>query len=683
MQLSWYFRRLRSMPPGEVCWRVRRLSWQVRARLSHGRWHARYLAHRSKRSDALKSLDSVRFYGLTDITPADVPARWKDRAVEVADRLLQHRFRYLALGEIDLGDSIRWNHEYKRGIDTPLVFGPWMDYRDSEAYGDFKYFWEVPRLQHLILLAKAYFLTDDPRYAGEVLGQLRQFREQAPYLLGVNWTVPMEAGIRLISLSWITMFLRRFLGEHQEGLDLIESMVRADLDYVVHNYARYSSANNHLIGEAAGVFVAAACFAHLKGMRHHRDKAFKILNREIQEQHFPDGVNKEQAVHYQVFALSFFLLAGLMAKANDMDFASSYWDMLDKSVEFIAALTGPKCHLPHLGDSDDGRAVVLSAPSADDAATVLAASAVLFQKGDFKVKAGSFDEASFWLLGRGARDAFDQVNADTSAGGLRRCYPDGGYYILEGGPRCDVQLIFDCGPLGFGSIAAHGHADALSFVLTVAGQEVFVDPGTYTYDHRDPLRDYFRSTAAHNTVVVDGQGQSTMAGPFLWSQKAGAVLESTETSASREQVVGSHDGYRRLVDPLTHRRSIELTKDSGTVTVVDSLEAKSAHRAALHFHVAPDWDVEPLGNNHFRLKNGTRSLELSMDKSLTCETLQGSDSPLSGWSSPAYDVIAPIHTIIGRVAFEGSCRLLTTVEMTAPVTSQDQSQWHAEVQTRE
>jgi hypothetical protein len=653
------------MLPGEVCWRIRRLSWQVWARVRRGRWHARYLAHSSERSRVLELLNSLRFYGVTDIEPGDVPVCWRDSAVKTAESLLLHRFHYLALGEIELGEAIRWNHEYKRRMDTPLVFGPWMDYRDSKTYGDFKYFWEVPRLQHLILLAKAFYLTDSPKYAEEVLRQLRQFREEAPYLLGVNWTVPMEAGIRLISLCWITMFLRRFLGGHQEGLDCIESMVQANVDYVVHNYARYSSANNHLIGEAAGVFVAATCFGHLRCMRRHRADAYEILCREMQQQHFPDGVNREQSVHYQLFALSFFLLAGLIGKANNMDFPSEYWMTMERSVEFVAALMGPRCHLPHVGDADDGRAVVLSSVSPEDAVTILAVTAVLFQRGVFKEKAGVCDEASFWLLGKGGRDAFDQISTDLPGLGLQHQFPYGGYCILGGETGCNLRVIFDCGPLGFGSIAAHGHADALSVVLNAGEQQVFIDPGTYTYDHKSPFRDYFRSTAAHNTVVVDGRDQSTMAGPFLWSQKATAGLAASEIGESRERAVGWHDGYTRSGDPVLHERSVEVDKESGTVTIVDWLKAQSGHEAAIYFHIAPEWDVEPLGNAHLRLRSGARTLELLMDKSLSCEVLRGCDSPISGWTSPAYDVIVPISTVVGRIAFEGSCTLTTEVKIAA------------------
>jgi len=661
MELNWYYHRLRSMSPGEMCWRFRRLLWQVYAKRAHGRWHARYTSHRSSYDHAVSALAGVKFYGLEELSPADVPSAWVRSATDVADNLLRHRFRYFALGEISLGETIRWNHEYKRDIDTPLVFGPWMDYRDNEAYGDFKYFWEVPRLQHLILLAKAYYLTGRADYAEEVLHQLRQFQKESPYLLGVNWTVSMEAGIRLISLCWITMFLRQYLGEHREGLDLIEGVVRANLDYVVHNYARYSSANNHLIGEAAGVFVTSICFGHLRGMRRHRDKAQEILSREIHLQHYSDGVNKEQATHYQVFAMQFFLLAGLLGRANGRDFSTEYWQMLEKGVEFIGAMFDDRCQLPQIGDSDDGRAVVLSAETADDTVTVLATAAAVFDRYDVKRKVEHFDEGSFWLLGARGREAFENLEADGRTDELPSRFDHGGYYLLDVKNGAGLRVVFDCGPLGFGAIAAHGHADALSFTLAVGNLPFLIDPGTYTYDRKNPLRNYFRSTAAHNTLTVDGYDQSEMAGPFLWGRKANAHIEQYVDDPGRMTVAGWHDGYMRLSEPVIHRRTIDIEKATGIVRLRDTLSGEGAHEVAIWFHLSPECEIDAVGENHFRLANGDRVVELLIDTAVTCEVICGRADPPAGWASFAYDEKVPTNTVVCRGTFCGEAEFYTHI----------------------
>src|SRR5206468_507056 len=82
-----------------------------------------------------------------------------------------------------------------------------------------------------------------------------------------------------------------------------------------------------------------------------------------------------------------------------------------------------------------------------------------------------------------------------------------GYYILgaDFDTPNEIRAVVDAGPLGYTAIAAHGHADALSFTLSVGGSEFLIDPGTCAYHTQERWRQYFRGTAAHNTLRVDGR----------------------------------------------------------------------------------------------------------------------------------------------------------------------------------
>jgi len=649
------------MGAAEVFWRVRRLLWQIYARLRRRRWQLQYEKGAANSSGVPGGIGDVEFYGLADIRTEDVPRTWADNTVAKAQKLLQHRYDYLALGEISLGDEINWNREYKRGIDTPVLFGPWMDYRDSDSYGDFKYFWELPRLQHVITLAKAYYLTDEEEYAEEAIRQIESFVKESPYLLGVNWIMPMEASIRLVSISWITAFFKAYLKNHSEACGLIEHVVESHADYVAKNYAAYSSANNHLIAEAAGVFIAGLCFGRLKKMSAHRRKAYDILCGEITLQHYADGVNKEQAVHYQLFAFEFLLLAGLLGRANGVDFPAQYWEMLEKNATFIAAIADDDCSLPEIGDSDDGKAVVLSETDRNIVQSILATSAVLFERGDFKAKAKSFDETSFWLLGNEGKDRFGALSAEPVL--ARNAFEEGGYYVLGGSNGAKIKVIFDCGPLGFGSISAHGHADSLSFVLNAYGRRYFIDPGTYTYIADNPFRNYFRSTAAHNTVVVDEQDQSQMAGSFLWSHKANSYLEEWKSDSRCDKVTAWHDGYQRLQDPVTHRRVVNLNKEQEVITVDDYLEMKGSHKVDQYFHLAPECQAQMLDGSTWQIANSGNRIELAADSRLNCRIANGSKDPICGWSSHSYDQKQPTNTIVCSGSFSGDQHFTARIKL--------------------
>jgi hypothetical protein len=662
VNIFWYYRRLTAMGYGEIAWRIRRVLWQIVARFLHRRWERQY--HSSADSHiAPDAVDKIRFYGLSDIKSEDVPRNWVESTVAAADELLLHRYGCFALCRLDLGKEISWNREYKRGIDTPLLFGPWMDYRDTESYGDFKYFWELPRFQHLITLAKAYCLTGKEEYAKEVVTQIDGFVRQSPYLLGVNWIMPMEASIRLISVGWITVFLREYLKKNAQACVLIGRLVRSHVDYITKNYAAYSSANNHLIAEAAGVFIAAICFGNLKGIRNNRDKAYQILCEEIIRQNYEDGVNKEQAVHYQILAFNFLLLAGLLGRANGVEFPDQYWKMLEKQAAFLAAIADDNCLLPEIGDSDDGRAVLLSETDSNPVQSILATSSVLFNRADFKARAGYFDETSFWLLGREGQKQFDDIKNQSATTDQPARFEQGGYYVLTEGNSAKVKIVFDCGPLGFGAIAAHGHADSLSFTLGAYNLPFFIDPGTYTYIATDSFRNYFRSTAAHNTVVIDSENQSDIAGPFLWTKKANSFVQEWEDNDRHIKIVGWHDGYCRLSDPVIHRRSIDFDKGNAVVVIMDFIESNASHMVEQYFHFAPECVVERLSENRFRIISGSDAVELLTDENTTAKIVSASESPISGWASRSYDMKEPITTIICRTTCAGNRYLTTRIRL--------------------
>jgi len=662
MKITWYYYRLKSMRPREVMWRLGKLFWQIKARLLRKLWALKYKKNSADPNQLLSMLEEVNFYGLSDIRQQDIPPEWKNGTVAAAEKLLRHRYSYFALGETCLGEEIKWNHEYKRDIDLPLKFGPWMDYRDTDACGDFKYFWELPRLQHLCTLAKAYYITGEEKYAEETIKQIDGFVRQSPYLLGVNWIMPMEAAVRLISLCWITEFLRNYLKKDTQACQMIESLIRNHVDFVAANFSRYSSANNHLVAEVTGVFLASNVFGYLSKMNKYKKRTHSILCREIKRQFYADGVNKEQATHYQIACYNCFLIAGLLGKSNNMDFPVEYWKTLEKGAEFIMMLTNDDLSIPYIGDKDDGRTVVLSEIDDNAAQSLLATAAVLFQRRDFKERAGFFDEMSFWLLGPQGKALFNSIDGHRRLIDKPSRFNHGGYYIISNGDN-SCKLIFDCGSLGFNSIAAHGHADALSFILFAHGREFFTDPGTYTFNTDNPYRNYFRSTGAHNTIVIDGLNQSEMAGPFMWTRKANSFLEGYSSDERYDRVAGWHDGYHHLKDPVTHRRVIELDKRNGLIRINDDIKAKNIHSIVQYFHLTPQCKVKMVAKNHFLITNNECQIELITDERLECSVVIAGNNPICGWYSRRYDEKIPASTVMCHCVSEGNQCFSTRIQL--------------------
>ena len=97
--------------------------------------------------------------------------------------------------------------------------------------------------------------------------------------------------------------------------------------------------------------------------------------------------------------------------------------------------------------------------------------------------------------------------------------------MRDGWSETDNYLLVDCGEVGALS-GGHGHADTLAIELAVQGKTVLVDSGTYTYHESRELRNYFRSTTAHNTLVIDKISSSEPGDKFSWKTKAEAKIDS-------------------------------------------------------------------------------------------------------------------------------------------------------------
>jgi hypothetical protein len=291
--------------------------------------------------------------------------------------------------------------------------------------------------------------------------------------------------------------------------------------------------------------------------------------------------------------------------------------------------------MPAFGDADDGVIVRFSPVEPDNVyCSLLATGSVLFDRGDFRYKARRFDDKSRWLLGDAAAERFERLKPDATARRLRRAFPLGGYYILgsdfEGAN--EVRVMVDAGPLGYLSLAAHGHADALSFTLSVSGRPILIDTGTYCYHTEDAWRAYFRGTAAHNTIRVDGLDQSVAGGNFLWLRHAKARCLLFEQDQDLQRIVVEHDGYRRLPDPVRHRREVAYRSDSGQITVTDTLECRETHRLECFWHFDESCTVilEPA---QARISHAQGALTLQWPPGLRAHLGRGQLDPPLGWRS--------------------------------------------------
>jgi hypothetical protein len=664
-QLGWYARRLQSMSATEVCWRgacaIRDardwLAWRAGLAPRPPDSLANAVANQSP--PALRMSD-LQVGGWAAAPAGSAEAASRDRLNTRAGRIMEGRLDIFDLHAFPVGSPPDWNREYKAGRSTPRGFAPTIDYRDFRLVGDAKFAWEPSRHLHLPVLARAYRATGDVRFAVHALATLESWLDQCPYLTGLQWHSPLEIAIRVVNWS-LTLDLLWESGEvsGDRGTRVL-SALWLHLYEIQRRYSQASSANNHLIGEAVGVFVGTTLFACLDPDAAWNEQSRAILEREIVAQTFGDGGTREQAFGYHLFVVEFFSLATIVARRSGRRFSRAYEERLERMFDFAAALCegGPA---PMFGDADDGHVFDLGGGD-DQTGCLFALGAALFGRGDLKRLSHGRGETARWLLGEG--DFADYAAIPNSIGGVlaSRALPESGYYLLQSGRPGEpgsVSLIFDCGELGFGRLAAHGHADALSLCLRIGGQDVLVDPGTYDYFTYPSLRTYFRSTRAHNTLEIDCADQSVMLGPFLWGQRARARCLEWHPDGPIASVKGEHDGYYRLANPVRHRRRVSHARTERVVVVRDELSGGGRHSVAVRWHLAEACHLLFVRGSRCRVAYPGGYLDIETDENLTLESVVASEDSVEGWVSRGYHRRSPGVTLIASGDFHGTVILNT------------------------
>ncbi len=190
-------------------------------------------------------------------------------------------------------------------------------------------------------------------------------------------------------------------------------------------------------------------------------------------------------------------------------------------------------------------------------------------------------EEVLWILGeQGVRD-YESLSAAPPA--KSQAFPDAGIYILRDN---DLYLLFNASGCGLNGRGSHGHNDALSIEVSACGTAFIVDPGSYVYTADLRARHLFRSTAYHSTVQIDDVEQNTTdeKTPFVIGDEAHPQVLKWETNGELDYVIAEHDGYRRLDQPVTHRRSVRFDKRNRFWLIEDDFSGAGKHHLITRFH---------------------------------------------------------------------------------------------------
>jgi Heparinase II/III-like protein/Heparinase II/III N-terminus len=661
VNLRWYARRLASMSLAEIAGRAR-------DELTKRRWHGRQVTDASTDPTGVPAVPPA-FAALLPATGDDVAEDARVRLKEAAEGLLGGRWRVFAHERHDMAPAPDWFLDPttgRRAPDRTYCFD--VDHRDRASVGDVKYVWELSRHQHLTVLAAAYRLSGEERYAQAVATQLRSWWAANPFLSGIHWTSGIELGVRLLSWVWIRRLLDGWAGAGPlfEGNRTFLQQLHHHQEWLARLPSHGSSANNHILAEMAGQFAAGCAFPWFPESAAWREAAATTLRRELARQTFACGLNRELATEYHGFVLELGLAAALEGELAGHPLGGQVWDTLRRMTDAVAAMVDVRLRPPRQGDADDGHGLLLDEPGYDRWASLLATGAALFDAAPWWPAAPPSDvRTPLWTrlatrpLPGGARpERRPSLLADAGMALLRdhQGHPD------------ELWCRADHGPHGYLSIAAHAHADALAVEVRVGGVDVLADPGTYCYAAEPAWRSYFRSTLAHNTLEVDGVDQSVAAGPHLWTRQATAELEQVAglDGGPVAEWRAAHHGYRRLHPPAVHRRRVRLDRRARQLVIEDRLDSGAAHDCRLAFHLGPEVACTLEGGRAvlaWQSDHGRRGADLALPDALVWRRLEGQADPPAGWYSPAFGVRVPTVTLLGTGRIGHGQALITVLQL--------------------
>ena len=533
-------------------------------------------------------------------------SRWPNvtqRLIEKADRICEGKFDLLGYTNLDFGDPIDWHFEPSTGKRIPLMHWSKLDYLNAGIAGDKKIIWELNRHQYFVILGQAYLCTGDERYATAFATHLDAWMDANPPKLGINWASSLEVAFRSMSWLWAFYFFKSSPALSTEKFQRACKFLYLSARHLESYLSTYFSPNTHLTGEALGLFLIGTLLPEFKEAKRWQELGSQILVDQLPVHVRSDGVYFEQTSYYHRYTTDFYLHFLLLSRANKFELPQQVEHTLVRLLDHLMYIQRPDGTTPLFGDDDGGRLAMLDVRDANDFRGTLGVGSVAFDRGDYKFCAGDAAELLLWLTGPEGLSRFDAMD-EMQPPETSKAFPEGGYFVMRDGWTSESHyLLFDCGPHGSLN-CGHAHADALSIDLAANGRTVLIDPGTYTYTGSKELRDWFRSSHAHNTVTVDGHSSSVPNGAFSWTTTARCSLEQWISQGRFDFVSGRHDGFMRLQSPAMVSREVLFLKHDYWI-VRDALSSSTDHRLDVRFHFesAPHTetalDIQCFGNGQY------------------------------------------------------------------------------------
>lgn len=493
----------------------------------------------------------------------------------------------------------------------------------------------INRHDFLLPLVQSFLMSKSPELPAKVRSMFTYWIDNFSTSRLLRHDTPIDAAIRLINWLWVFHFdLLELPPRYRIKL---QEIIRIQLQYVS---AWRSLGGNHLVLEALSNYLIYNAFSYLPDSARGKKWSRETLIDELRRQTTSDGIHTEQSFFYHQAVATHYLKFILMADATNDLLPAWVRDRFARMLDYVHDATKPDLTHPVIGD---GEPMITDDREHWESKALLAARSNLFHKPICSEFLPVLNDSPVWILGLGPVDILTVDDLPPS-----RVFQESGAAIFRDDHR---YLYFNAGQFGHPELPHHGHADALSIEFSMNDTNIFVDPGGYGY-YDDEFRRFFRSTSAHNTVVIDDKNQSHLYGVFGYGRLANVSFDASDLNEQFDYASGSHDGYL----PVRHSREIFFRKGSMPyLLIIDHLLGEGIHDGAVLYHLSPDATIDKsLKIRSHHGSTGLSTIAVS-NTTLSQQIITGRGKPpYQGWVAPQTRVAVPADTLELRFKMSGN-----------------------------
>ncbi len=502
--------------------------------------------------------------------------------VTEADMYADNHYRSISGDIFHVQYGLNWNYDYIYGYE-------WVNDKlhtieeltSADTPSDIKNVWEMSRFYHMPVLGLAYKYNKNTKYLNKIFTDIDTWILQNKNFSSVNWTISMEASIRVINLIQTISLISSTGDIDNRRMETLNSMVYNHGFYIWNNLEKGLNTNNHYLTNLIGLIWISIYFKGFESNELNRlsEKYYNFsmsqLLQELEYQISNDGFSYEDSVSYHAYNTEILLFTYAVMSRNGIDVPSGYSRKLKSMLNALNAVMSDN-GIPIIGDHDSGR---------------------LF-KIPFDMEISKSYYHYLMKLARKLKLTSGFGNLDSPVqladSGIYRIFND------------RFNLFVKCGPIGQNGIGGHAHNDQLSFLLDIYDKKVIIDSGTGSYTGDSFLRRKLRGTAAHNTLIVDDSEQNNIDSMFRMKESTFAEKIYLDKNTFKGRHFGYFDAYG-----IIFTRSMEIQNDA--VVLCDNLNKRIRNECSLMMVVNDNVRLRQEDEQHISLVAGNTHLLISVD----------------------------------------------------------------------